>query len=51
MFLIQATNLTYRWSYTVASFDRYAVSSSNVHLRRLASVPIAIRVLIVNTTI
>lgn len=51
MFLIQVTNLTYRWSYTIASFDRYVMSSSNVHLRRLASIPIAVRVLVVNITI
>jgi len=46
MFLVHVTNLTYRWAYTAASFDRYAMSSSNARLRRLATVPTAIRVLI-----
>jgi hypothetical protein len=45
MYLIQITSLTYRWAYTAASFDRYALSSSWARLRQLASVHMALRVL------
>ncbi|CAF1648792.1 unnamed protein product [Adineta ricciae] len=45
MYIIQITSFVYRWSYTIASFDRYILSSSNARLRKFASVQIAIRVL------
>ncbi|CAF1253667.1 unnamed protein product [Adineta ricciae] len=46
MYIIQITSFVYRWSYTIASLDRYILSSSNARLRKFASVQIAIRVLL-----
>ena len=44
IYLSQAVSLTYRWSLTVACFDRYARSATNVRLRNFARVRIARRV-------
>jgi hypothetical protein len=44
-YLIQITTMVYRWSYTAASFDRYALSSPHARLRQLASVYVAYRVI------
>ncbi|UJR11666.1 hypothetical protein I4U23_015847 [Adineta vaga] len=46
MYIVLTSALIYHWSYVAASFDRYALSSTNVGLRQLAKVKIAIRVLI-----
>ncbi|CAF1568390.1 unnamed protein product, partial [Adineta ricciae] len=45
MYLILSSALIYHWSYAAASFDRYALSSTNVRLRQLAKVKTAIRML------
>lgn len=41
------TNVSFRWILIAASFDRFALSSPNVRLRRLADVHIAYRVIVV----
>lgn len=45
MFMAQVTSFIYRWSYAMASIDRYVLSSPHARLRRFANVKIAYRVL------
>ena len=45
MYIIQTTAFVYRWSFAMASVDRYALSSPHARLRNLANVNIAYRVL------
>lgn len=45
-YIIQLLSIIFRWNLAAASFDRYALSSTNVRLRRFANVRIAYRVVI-----
>src|SRR5579871_282881 len=47
LYIIQSTAMMYRWCFTIACIDRYALSSANARLRNFATVYIAHRVVIV----
>jgi hypothetical protein len=44
IYFLQSTSMMYRWLFTIACFDRYALSSASVRLRNFAKVYIARRV-------
>lgn len=44
LYVLQSSSMMYRWCLVIASFDRYALSSSNVRLRNFAKVHVARRV-------
>ena len=46
-YILQMNSMMYRWGLTAACFDRYALTSTNVRLRNLATVRIAYRVIVV----
>jgi len=50
-YILQSTAMIYRWYLTIACFDRFALSSTNVRLRNFAKVQIARRVVIIITII
>ncbi|CAF1229236.1 unnamed protein product [Adineta steineri] len=45
-YIVQSTAMMYRWCLTIACFDRYALSSADVRLRKFANVKIARRVVV-----
>ncbi len=47
LYVLQSSSMMYRWFLVMASFDRYALSSTNVRLRNLAKVRVARRVVLV----
>jgi small-conductance mechanosensitive channel len=47
IYVLQSSSMMYRWAFTVACFDRYALSSASVRLRNFARVHIARRVVTV----
>ena len=46
VYVLQSSSMMYRWCLVGACFDRYASSSTNVHLRNLATIKLARRVII-----
>jgi hypothetical protein len=50
-YILQSTAMIYRWYLTIACFDRFALSSTNVRLRNFAKIQIARRVVIIITII
>jgi hypothetical protein len=47
LYILQSSSMMYRWCLVMASFDRYALSSSNVRLRNFAKVNVARRVVFI----
>lgn len=48
-YCVQVTSMTYRWHLVAASFDRYVITSANQRLRRLASMHIVRRIILINS--
>ncbi len=46
-YILQMNSMMYRWGLTAACFDRYALTSTDVRFRNLATVRIAYRVIVV----